>query len=90
MKTYIDGSSCKAITGQYGEFFNLSFKLEELQKHVNDRWYINLVINKRKEVGQYGDTHSISLNEWTPDKSISSKTEPAKVADDISVEDLPF
>jgi len=36
-KTYIDGTSCKAINGQFGEFFNMSFNVEKLQQYVNDK-----------------------------------------------------
>jgi len=81
-KTYIKGSF-KEIDGKYGSFFNMSFKLEDLQELANDKGYINLTISKRKEVGQYGDTHSIVLNEYKP----KSKDEGVS---DISIEDVPF
>lgn len=66
-KTFIEGSSCKAIEGQYGEFFNMSFNLEKLAQYANEKGYINITMSKRKEVGQYGDTHSFTLNNWTPE-----------------------
>tara|TARA_R110000851_G_scaffold74298_1_gene164021 strand:- start:155 stop:403 length:249 start_codon:yes stop_codon:yes gene_type:complete len=67
-KTFIEGSSAKAITGQYGEFFNMSFNLEKLAQYANEKGYINITMSKRKEVGQYGDTHSFTLNEWKPEQ----------------------
>tara|TARA_R110000850_G_scaffold229969_2_gene354765 strand:+ start:736 stop:984 length:249 start_codon:yes stop_codon:yes gene_type:complete len=67
-KTFIEGSSSKAITGQYGEFFNMSFNLEKLAQYANEKGYINITMSKRKEVGQYGDTHSFTLNEWKPEQ----------------------
>lgn len=82
-KTFIKGSAAKAITGQYGEFFNLSFKLEELAQYANEKGYINMTMSKRKEVGQYGDTHSLTLNEYKPKQEV-------KQEEDVSVEDLPF
>lgn len=81
MKTFIKGSSAKAITGQYGEFFNLSFKLEDLKEYANDKGYVNITMSKRKEVGTYWDTHSLVLNDYRPKD---------KVEDNISVEDIPF
>ena len=98
-KTYIDGSSCKAIQGQFGEFYNMSFNLEKLQEHANEKWYVNMTMSKRREPGQYGDTHYFTLNDWKPSEggnqapsSSSEKNDgaPAPKGDDISVEDLPF
>ncbi len=75
-KTFIKGASAKAITAQYGEFFNLSFKLEDLQQYANEKGYVNMTMSKRKEVGQYWDTHSLVLNEYKP------KDKVEEVADD--------
>lgn len=81
-KTFINGS-CKAITGTYGEFYNISFKVEELQKHANEKGYVNITMSKRKEVGQYGDTHSFTLNEWKAKNDTNSSPK-----DDVS--EMPF
>jgi len=90
-KTYIDGTSCKAISGQFGEFFNVSINVEKLQGYANEKGYVNMTMSKRREVGQYGDTHYFVLNEYNPEANQNSA--PAKQnnsEDDISVEDLPF
>ncbi len=91
-KTYIDGSSCKAINGQFGEFFNMSFNIEKLAAHANEKGYVNMTMSKRKEPGQYGDTHYFTLNDWKPDGEKASTPGSSAPAggDDISVEDLPF
>ena len=100
-KTYIEGTSCKAVTGQFGEFHNISVNLEKLQQYANDKGYVNMTMSKRREVGQYGDTHYFTLNEWTPegwaDNSSDSSSAPAPAqnkaagaSDDISVSDIPF
>ena len=68
MPTYISWSA-KEIEWQYWKFLNVSLKFEELEQHVNDKWYLNLTISPRKEVWQYWDTHSIVLNEWKPDNA---------------------
>lgn len=98
-KTYIDGSSCKAIQGQFGEFYNISFNLEKLQEYANEKGYVNMTMSKRREPGQYGDTHYFTLNDWKPSEDWQSAAPtaapsndgaPAPKGDDISVEDLPF
>lgn len=47
---------------------NLSLKLEDMQKIANEKWYVNMTISKRKEVGKYGDTHYVTENTWKPKK----------------------
>ncbi len=103
-KTYIDGTSCKAVTGQFGEFFNISVNIEKLSGYANEKGYVNMTMSKRKDVGQYGDTHYFTLNEWSPEGRGESQfattpdQAPRKQQDapapqyqeDISIEDLPF
>ncbi|MFK7780516.1 MAG: hypothetical protein QM490_05285 [Candidatus Gracilibacteria bacterium] len=91
-KTYIDGTSCKAINGQFGEFFNMSFNIEKLQQYANEKGYVNMTMSKRKEPGQYGDTHYFTLNEWTPEGNTNNEVQQKNdnVNGDISVEDIPF
>lgn len=93
-KTYIDGSSCKAVNGQFGEFFNMSFNVEKISQYANEKGYVNMTMSKRKEPGQYGDTHYFTLNDWKPEGEraegwASNNSAPAG-GDNISVEDLPF
>ena len=98
-KTYIDGTSCKAVTGQFGEFFNMSFNIEKLQQYANEKGYVNITMSKRKEPGQYGDTHYFTLNDWKPeggDNNYSNNNQETNASSnndkawDISVEDIPF
>ena len=92
-KTYIDWTSCKAISGQFGEFFNMSFNIEKLQGYANEKGYVNMTMSKRKEPGQYGDTHYFVLNEWSPEGWESNNSSQARQNNDswdISVEDIPF
>lgn len=99
-KTYIEGTSCKAVTGQFGEFFNISINVEKLQQYANEKGYVNLTLSKRKEIGQYGDTHYFTLNEWKPEggnggngaPQRNQSNAPKKQNDDeeISVSDIPF
>jgi len=93
-KTYIDGTSCKAINGQFGEFFNISINIEKLQQYANEKGYVNMTMSKRREVGQYGDTHYLTLNEYNPENSSNnnsnSNNSSESNSDQINPEDLPF
>ncbi len=93
-KTYIDWTSCKAVNWQFWEFFNMSFNIEKLQQYANEKGYINMTMSKRKEPGQYGDTHYFVLNEWSPEWSSSNNNQPQNINNDnnseISIEDIPF
>jgi len=92
-KTYIDWASCKAINWQFWEFFNISFNIEKLTKYANEKGYVNVVMSKRKEAGQYWETHYFTLNEWNPEanqNSNSAKPSQNKNSEDISIEDIPF
>jgi len=33
----------------------------------NEKGWVNVVVSKRREVGQYGETHSCSIDTWKPD-----------------------
>lgn len=68
-KTYV--GSAKAIKTQHGGMLKLSFKLSDLQvlhDNVNGAGYVNLNVSKRKEVGQYGHTHNVWIDDWQPEK----------------------
>jgi len=67
---YVPKSKAVERDGRYGKFLCLSFKAKELRdfinEHVNADGYINLNVSPRKQLGEYGDSHSISLNQWKP------------------------
>jgi hypothetical protein len=50
-----------------------------------------MTMSKRKEPGQYWDTHYFVLNEWSPEWGDNSSDNKANNnVWDISVEDIPF
>jgi len=58
-----------------------------------------MTMSKRREPGQYGDTHYFTLNDWKPEGNSEASSAPQNNTpppantsgnDDISVEDLPF
>jgi hypothetical protein len=67
-----------------GSILNLGIKVSDLlefaQRHVNERGYLNLSVQSRREIGKFGDTHAISLDTWVK--------KPKGDADDLS--GIPF
>lgn len=74
-KNYIGGSA-KAVQTQHGEIMNLSLKLEDLQKIVNERGYCNISVTKRKEPSKYCDTHSVFENTYRPQPKPAQEEDP--------------
>lgn len=93
MSNNIYVGSAKAIQTKNGGLLKLSFSEKDLQTLIdnkNEAGYVNLVLSKRKEVSQYGQTHTCKIDTWKPDqaKTLASQTEPNKF-DDFN-DDVPF
>lgn len=62
--------TAKERTGRFGQEFNVSFSAEKMisfiKANTNTKGYCNLKMIKRKEVGKFGDTHSVTLDTWQP------------------------
>ena len=66
-KIYVGGA--KEVSGNFGEFHKLSFNRDDVQKlmnNLNDKGWVNVNMNRRKEVSQYGQTHSLVIDTWQP------------------------
>ena len=53
-----------------GNLIEISVCLNDVQSHkfeYNGKHYVKLKVNKKKEVDQYGKTHSVSINTWKPE-----------------------
>lgn len=90
MSTYIKGVKLKQ--GKYGIKF--SGKTEEviaqLKAITNAKGYFNLEINQRKEVGQWGDTHSLKVDEYDPAKAQQAQQPSGELPSASPADDLPF
>ena len=76
-----------------GSVLNFSMKASDMHAladtHANSRGYVNLKIGSRRDVGQYGDTHSATVDKWEPSgAAVGPKAVPP--AKPISVDDIPF
>ena len=66
-KNYVKGNAKEFVFQDGGSVLNISIDCQNIDKTklVKDR-YLNISIGKRKEVGQYGDTHTMIYNEYKP------------------------
>jgi len=66
-KTYVKGNAKEHVFQDGGSVLNISIDASDIDKSklVKGK-YLNISISRRKEVGQYGDTHSMIYNEYKP------------------------
>lgn len=104
-KTYIDGIYVKEIPTEYGGILNITIDIkkfgESIKPHIekyNDRDQVRISMMKRKEKGQYGDTHYCILNDYKkPETDSGVDNSSSGIADRIKGDDksqpdesLPF
>lgn len=78
MSTYIK-SKCREVW-QYWNVL-ISFKIEDLEEVKNEKGYVNLILQKRKEKWKFWETHNLILNEY---KKETNEEE------EINTDDVPF
>ena len=97
-KTYAP-ISAKQVTFQSGKsILKIGINVEKftawLKQHANTKGYVNLGVSERKEVSQYGETHTAWLDTWQPDASKAQARQPAPTAVNPSTppqsDDVPF
>jgi hypothetical protein len=87
--------------GQYGTIA-VSICIDDIpDKHItkasNGKRYLNLNISEKREVDQYGYTHTVSVDTWKPDKDKAPAPQPkpryGTTSDTVQAQfddDLPF
>jgi hypothetical protein len=81
----------KEVETRYGPMLKVSFRADKLQAFMdankNAKGYVNLDVSKRREVGQYGETHSAVLDTWQPNQSAqqprTTRAETPAESDDV-------
>jgi len=67
-KIYLKCNAKEKTFDNGGSVINLGVSAAVLTEfialHTNDRGYVNLTVQKRREPGQYGDTHMVTLDTW--------------------------
>jgi hypothetical protein len=75
--------------GQYGGI-NISICLSDIPEEYkrigkNNKAYVTLTLNKRQQVGQYGETHSLEVNTYKKDQQNNAQSQ-----NDTSFDPKPF
>jgi hypothetical protein len=87
-KTYVgNGKEVKFQDGS--SLIRLSFSkkdIETMLTFLNEKGWVNVNCGKRKETGKYGETHSLSIDEWKPEQ----KAAPAQQAAPINRADYLY
>ena len=73
-------------SGRVGNFDQIKIGLKYSQLTPNEKGYVNLIVSKRKEVDQYGKTHTVYVDDWTPIQRPTSN-QPVQSFNEA---DLPF
>ena len=63
--------------------------IAQLQAITNEKGYFNLEIQKRKQVGNYGETHYVKVDEWKPEQKAEAQGNPNNQGD-LPIDDFPF
>ena len=53
---------------EFGQYGNIKIGLKMSDLVANDKGYVNLVIGKKRETDQYGNTHSVWVDDFVPTK----------------------
>lgn len=84
-KKYVPKSSAKQRDGTYGPILKLGFHadtlIEFVRQNKNAAGYINFEVMERREPSAYGDTHSVSLDTFVPERRESRPLPPPKAKD---------
>lgn len=90
-KNYVGNG--KAITNTYGTMYNISLKKELIEKLLNSQEgnYIKICMSELKQVGKYGETHTLYENTWKPTPQATNANEDiAEAKEDLTNDSLPF
>ena len=68
-----------------GKFGNLKIGIRVSDLVPNEKGYVNLIIQEMKKPDEYGNTHTVYVDDWVPKSQ--QKQQPARQVDES---DLPF
>jgi hypothetical protein len=82
----------KVRTSQYWDFYTLSLKYSDLEAYVNERGYVSIVVNKRKEADKFWNDLRVTINDYKPQETgiAPMKWDSKLWKEEISIEDIPF
>jgi hypothetical protein len=79
------GSGKERTVDAGGSVITVTLKIDEILAQYDAYGFttnagkrtIKVKVGKRKNVGQYGETHSVEIDTWKPDSSRASNQEPS-------------
>lgn len=74
-KNYCRGTA-KTVKTPYGHLFNFSINIRDLEEHADSDGWVNLTAGKRRETDQYGNTHSVWINDYKKDEEKNDEEIP--------------
>jgi len=96
-RVYINQCSLREkVFDNGGSLINAAFKVSELQEHVDENGWVNLVIAKRREVSEKGATHYAYKSEYQRQNSqpqqemAPTPSQQQPTPNPIEDDDLPF
>jgi len=98
VKKYVRGNSKEVTFDNGGSLINLSFNVNDFlsgdgQQNIadfaDDKGWVKITVAPKREVDQYGNTHSLYLNEYRPDPNYQSQAGNPPVASPEG-DDAPF
>ena len=96
---YVPKSQAKARETSFGVVIGLGFLASALidfvKSNSNEKGYVNLDIVPRRTTDDFGNTHSVQLNQWKPDmnkmrQAVATSPPPAKGDGQPPSDDVPF
>jgi len=100
-KKYVRGNAKEISFDNGGDILNLSFNIydflsgvdnkgHKISEFADENGWVKITAGRKREVDQYGNTHSLSLNEWKPDEDWKSKAGNPPAAAPVEDEEPPF
>jgi len=93
--------SGKKKESQYGTFRSITINLTDLPKEhmfkYNDKTYIKLNVNDKREVDQYGKDLAVTVDTWKPEQqqpltrdNVNSYQQPTSPQPENDIDGVPF
>lgn len=70
------GNGKEHVFDDGGSIVKLGFSKKDIQtmiNNINDNGYCNLVLNRRKQASEHGDTHYMKIDTWRPSQKNESQ-----------------
>lgn len=77
-------------SGKAGKFEQVRIGLKYSDLVPNEKGFVNIILSKRKELGKFGETHTVYLDTWKPNSQTEQQVQATQTIVDTPGQDLPF